>query len=355
MADHFLPVAEMGMVLAGMREPVADDECLSLGGGLARFRQVRRVGRNADGGARVDPPEPARHIRDPDWNAIRGRIVSRRSPFCGVSLRAPALVGIVNVTPDSFSDGGLYADASAAARHGRRLVEEGADIVDFGGESTRPGALEVSAKEEIRRVLPAIEQFRQSCPNVPVSIDTRKAVVARRALAAGAGIVNDVSGLSWDTRMVDTALEFGAFVCVMHAQGTPAEMQRAPDYRSALLDIYEWLERRLEHLVRRGIPRERIAVDPGIGFGKTHGHNMELLSGLALFHGLGCPLLVGASRKSFIRAFPSGEQPDSRLPGSLAAALRAASAGTHLLRVHDVAETAQALALWYFPNGSGDR
>ena len=262
-------------------------------------------------------------------------------------------MGIVNTTPDSFSDGGLYLDPEAAALHGRSLAEAGASIVDFGGESTRPGAGEVAEPEEIRRVIPAIERFRELCPDVPVSIDTRKARVARRAIAAGAGIVNDVSGLARDSEMMEVALESGAYICVMHAQGEPAVMQHAPRYRSALLDVYEWLAERVDDLERRGIPRSRIAVDPGIGFGKAFGHNIEILSGLALFHGIGCALLVGASRKRFLGGFAGGGSAEGRLPGSVAAATHAAACGAHILRVHDVAETAQALDLWSAVNRCG--
>ncbi len=346
MTAFYLPVPELGVTGAAGAAFSQDAGSGALGGGPVRFRLVRRVARAEGGAARFGPPEPAQDIRDSEWPAARERIVARRSGFCGVLRDGPVLMGIVNATPDSFSDGGLYADAESAARRGERLAAEGAAIVDFGGESTRPGAAEVPVEEEIRRVVPAIERFRDLCPEVPVSIDTRKAKVARSALAAGARIVNDVSGLTRDPRMAEVVAEAGACVCVMHAQGTPERMQDAPRYRSALLDVYEWLERRVEAILRRGVPRERIAVDPGIGFGKDLGHNLELLSGLSAFHGLGCALLVGASRKRFIGSFPGGGSANCRLPGSLAAALQASASGAHVVRVHDVGETAQALGLW---------
>ena len=353
MTSFFLPISEVDMGAGPVAVQRSVGDRLPLAGGAVGFRTVRTVHRDDEGAIEFGPLRDAADLHDPDWLRIRPRIIAERQPFCGVPLRVPALMGIVNVTPDSFSDGGLASDPEVAARHGRRLVDDGAAIVDFGGESTRPGAAEVSAEEEIRRVIPAIDRFRDVCPDVPVSIDTRKARVARRALAAGAGIINDVTGLVRDPEMVDVALESEAFICVMHAQGEPAVMQRDPRYRSALLDVYEWLEERVSCLLEAGIPRGRIAVDPGIGFGKTFSHNMEIFRGLALFHGLGCNLLVGASRKRFLSKLPGGGPVESRLPGSVAAALHAAAAGAHILRVHDVAETAQALCLWRVLNGTG--
>ena len=354
MAAHFLPIPEMGADASGDRHSGEDPARLPLAGGMAGFRTVRLVERASGGSARFGASVAATGFEDPDWIRILPRIAAARLPFCGVPLEAPVLMGVVNTTPDSFSDGGRHFDPQEAALHGSRLVNAGAGIIDFGGESTRPGAEEVPAAEEIGRAVPAIERFRELCPHVPVSIDTRKAEVARRALAAGAGIVNDVSGLARDPEMLDVVLESGSFVCVMHAQGEPAEMQCSPSYRSALLDVYEWLGERLDHLEERGLPRCRIAVDPGIGFGKSFEHNIEILRGLALFHGLGCPLLVGASRKRFISRFPGGGLSDARLAGSVAAAVHAAASGVHILRVHDVVETAQALGLWRALNRNGN-
>ena len=346
MEAFFLPVPELVGCATGV--PVPGDNCgrIPLGGGPVGFRAVRQVTRDGGGAAQFGALHAAEHLEDPLWTRIRQRIASARPSFCGVPLHAPVLMGIVNTTPDSFSDGGLHCGPEAAALHGRSLAEAGASIVDFGGESTRPGAEEVSETEEIRRVVPAIQRFRELCPDVPVSVDTRKAQVARQALATGAGIVNDVSGLRHDPEMIEVALESRAFVCVMHAQGEPAVMQHSPRYRSALLDVYEWLAKRVDDLEQRGIPRSRIAVDPGIGFGKTFGHNIEILSGLALFHGIGCALLLGASRKRFLHGFVGGRTAEGRLPGSVVAATQAAACGVQILRVHDVAETAQALGLW---------
>jgi len=346
-ALRFLPVIEPEVVVDGRAALAGGDGRLPLAGGPLGFRQVRQVERDRGSGrARFFAPAAAAELSGRAWVEARARMVEPRAGFAGLRGSGPVLMGIVNVTPDSFSDGGRHRGAAAAAAHARRLAEEGAAIVDFGGESTRPGALEVSEDEELRRVIPAIERFRAECPNVTVSVDTRKARVARAAVDAGAGIVNDVSGLTWDPGMLDMALETGVSICVMHAQGTPAEMQRAPRYRSALLDVLEWLEARVAELVAAGIGRRRIALDPGVGFGKTFQHNMELLSGLALFHQLGCPLLVGASRKRFLAGLPGGADVGRRLPGSVAAAVLAAGAGVQILRVHDVAETAQAVAVW---------
>ena len=300
MDGFFLPVPELAGCATGTPVSGGDRGRIPLAGGLVGFRTVRRVGRDGVGAAQFGALQAADDIEDPAWARIWPRIASMRPPFCGVPLDAPVLMGIVNTTPDSFSDGGLHLDAEAAALHGRSLAEAGASIVDFGGESTRPGAGEVSEAEEIRRVIPAIERFRELCPGVPVSIDTRKARVARRAIAAGAGIVNDVSGLARDAEMLEVARESEAFICVMHAQGEPAVMQHAPHYRSALLDVYEWLAGRVDGLERRGIPRSRIAIDPGIGFGKAFGHNIEILSGLALF----ARDRLCASRRRFPQAIP---------------------------------------------------
>lgn len=261
------------------------------------------------------------------------------STFAGVALDRPRLLGIVNVTPDSFSDGGAFLDSAAAAAHGRAL---GADILDVGGESTRPGAAEVPVEEELRRVLPVVEALRGAAP---VSVDSRKAEVMRRALAAGARIVNDVSGLTHDPEALAAARGAEAVV-LMHSPGPPDVMQRLARYADVLLDVYDWLEARIAACEAAGVPRARLIADPGIGFGKTAEHNLALLRGLSLFHGLGVPLLVGLSRKSFIGRLSAGEPPGARLPGSLAGALWAASQGAQLIRAHDVAETRQALALW---------
>jgi dihydropteroate synthase len=253
-------------------------------------------------------------------------------------------MGIVNVTPNSFSDGGRYLDSGAAIAHALQLESEGADILDIGGESTRPGAQQVDTEEECRRVLPVIAAIA-SRARIPVSIDTRKAGVMLRAADAGARIINDVSALTHDPGSLAAAAKTGLPVILMHAQGDPRTMQDDPRYDDVVLDVYDWLEARIAVCEQAGIPRERLIVDPGIGFGKTLAHNLSLLAGLSTFHGLGCPVLLGASRKTFIGKL-LGVPPGERLPGSLAAALIGADQGVQIVRVHDVAATRQALAVW---------
>ena len=269
---------------------------------------------------------------------------SVRTCFAGLDLtQGPLLMGVVNVTPDSFSDGGDYATPEAAIARGRELRAAGAAILDIGGESTRPGAEPVDEAEELRRVLPVVQAL---AADGAVSIDTRRAGVMRAALAAGARIVNDVTALAGPGSL-EAVAEAGAAVVLMHMQGEPRTMQRDPLYADVVRDVYDFLAGRIEACVAAGIARERIAVDPGIGFGKTVAHNLELIRRLAVFHRLGRPLVLGVSRKSFIEkvvGYPT--PPKARLPGSLAAALAGVVAGVQILRVHDVAETRQALAVW---------
>lgn len=257
---------------------------------------------------------------------------------------APLLMGILNLTPDSFSDGGENMDPGPAVAAGLRMISEGADILDLGGESTRPGAAEMSADEEIARVLPVLRELaRQS--SVPISIDTRKARVAAEALAAGASIVNDVSALG-DPGMATQVAGGDAALVLMHMRGSPETMQRDPDYGDPVDEIYRWLERRLLVAEEAGIGRERLVVDPGIGFGKRVEDNTALIRRLGEFHSLGVPLLLGASRKSFLGTLMGEPDPGRRLAGSLAAAARGAQQGVQILRVHDVAETRRFLSVW---------
>ncbi len=265
-------------------------------------------------------------------------------PLTGQSAHRPLIMGVVNVTPDSFSDGGDHDSAQAAIRHGKKLLAAGADILDIGGESTRPGAEPVSQEEELRRVLPVIQGL--AAKGVILSIDTRKAAVMEQALAVGASIINDVSALSDDPGSLGVALKTGVPVILMHKQGDPQNMQDDPHYDHALLDVYDALQQRVTFCQNAGISRDRMIIDPGVGFGKTLIHNAEILSGLSLFHGLGCGLLVGVSRKRFVAGLSRGEAPKARLPGSLAAGLGAVRQGVHILRVHDVAQTRQALSVW---------
>ena len=268
---------------------------------------------------------------------LPGRDPASRDP-------APCVMGIINVTPDSFSDGGDFYDAGLAIEHGRALIEQGAEILDVGGESTRPGADPVSPEEEMRRVLPVIEAL--AADGAVVSIDTRHAAVMRAALEAGAAIINDVTALTGDPDSLSVAVESRAPVILMHMRGEPRTMQAAPDYADAPLDVYDYLAQRIEACVAAGIARHRITVDPGIGFGKSVDHNAEILRHTALFHGLGCPLLIGVSRKSFIGVLSRGEPAKERLGGSLAAGLVALSQGAQMLRMHDIAQTRQAVRVW---------
>jgi dihydropteroate synthase len=252
------------------------------------------------------------------------------------------LMGVVNVTPDSFSDGGLYLDPGAAIAHGRELAEAGAEILDVGGESTRPGAEAVPADEELRRVIPVIQGL--VAPERRVSVDTSKAVVAAGALDAGAEIVNDVTALRGDPEMAALCAERGATVVLMHMRGEPRTMQDDPHYEDVVEEVKSFLADRLEAAVAAGIAEERVWLDPGIGFGKTVAHNMELLRRLGELRELGRPLVIGTSRKSFIGKI-DGSAAGERLGGTIASSVLAAAEGAELLRVHDVAEVRQALTV----------
>jgi len=252
------------------------------------------------------------------------------------------LMGVVNVTPDSFSDGGLYLDPAAAISHGRELAAAGAEILDVGGESTRPGAEPVAAEEELRRVVPVIEALRDL--DCEVSVDTSKAAVAAAALDAGATIVNDVTALRGDPEMAPLCAERGATVVLMHMLGEPRTMQEDPRYGDVVAEVKAFLAKRLQAATAAGIAEERVWLDPGIGFGKTAAHNMELLRRLGELRELGRPLVIGTSRKSFIGKV-NGSPADERLGGTIASSVLAAAEGAEVLRVHDVAEMRQALAV----------
>lgn len=267
---------------------------------------------------------------------------------CGrfsLPLDRPLLMGVVNVTPDSFSDGGDFADAAAASAHARRLAAEGADILDIGGESTRPGAPAVSEDEELERVLPVLDALRDVA--VPVSVDTRRARVMREALAAGASMINDIEALQSPGAMeVMAALASkGCAVCLMHMQGKPATMQQDPHYDDVVSEVRAFLAERIAAAERAGISRDRIVADPGFGFGKTAAHNLAVLARLGELQALGVPIMAGLSRKSVLGAV-TGRPVTERLAASVAAALLAAQAGATILRVHDVKETRDALAVW---------
>ncbi len=257
--------------------------------------------------------------------------------------KGPVLMGIVNVTPDSFSDGGRYLDAQAAIDHGLRLIEEGAQILDIGGESTRPGARPVSEQEEQDRILPVIEGLKGA--GGLISADTRNAGTMRAAIQAGVGMINDVTALQGDGA-VETVADSDALVCLMHMQGSPQTMQKAPEYGDVVQDVFDFLSTRIRCCVEAGIAQERIIADPGIGFGKTLCHNVDILKNLSKFEELGVPVLLGTSRKSFIEKIQPGAKADQRLPGSLASLLWGYGQGIRLFRVHDVAESVQALNVY---------
>jgi dihydropteroate synthase len=298
----------------------------------------------------LSPDDASRLVAQPGpagdrLKTISARFASPRGAIGGLPLDRPRIMGIVNVTPDSFAADTRHRAADDAIRHALRLEAEGADILDIGGESTRPGADPVPVDEELRRVLPVIEAL-VGRTRARLSIDTRKAEVMRRAAAAGVHILNDVSALTHDPLSLRVATDTRLPVVLMHAQGDPRTMQNDPRYDNAMLDVYDYLEARVEACVRAGIPRERLIVDPGIGFGKNDTHNTEIIAGLSLYHGIGTTVLLGASRKRFIGSLTGALDPAERIPGSIAAALIGADQGAQILRVHDVAETRQALTIW---------
>lgn len=260
-------------------------------------------------------------------------------------------MGILNVTPDSFSDGGKFLAVETAVAHALQMAADGADIIDVGGESTRPGARPVPAEEETARTVPVIRMLRERTDAL-ISIDTRKAEVARAALAAGADIINDVSALS-DPGMAELAAETGAGVVLMHMQGSPETMQAAPRYGDVTAEVRAFLEERMALAAAQGVAAEQIALDPGIGFGKTDAHNIALLNGIPALAAAGRPVLIGASRKGFIGRL-LGREADERLAGSLAAAVYAALRGAHVLRVHDVKESCDAARLVDRLRGTGN-
>ncbi|MGI9516611.1 MAG: dihydropteroate synthase [Pirellulaceae bacterium] len=263
---------------------------------------------------------------------------------------APAIMGIVNVTPDSFSDGGNFRAHDQAIAHGRQLAADGADILDIGGESTRPGSNPVDSDEELARVIPVIEALSRAV-DLPISIDTSKAEVAAAAMEAGAEIINDVTALEGDPRMIDVARNSGGGICAMHMQGTPQTMQDKPLYDDVIEEVYEYLIGRRDRLTEQGIEPDKICLDPGIGFGKTHEHNLQLLAGIERFLDTGCPLLVGHSRKGFIKKITGDETP-ARVAGTLAVSLYLARAGVQVIRVHDVRETREGLLMQRAIEGS---
>ena len=344
---------------------VASGHALPLAGGHLAFGLSEIIVRRGGGDA-VSVLAPVASIlewrRDADHPLVSefdtrlAALTQPRPPIGGIPVQSGrardiALMGIVNVTPDSFSDGGLWFQPDAAIQRGEALVEAGAQVLDVGGESTRPGAAPVPAEEELRRVIPVVRGLARF--GAAVSVDTRNAAVMEAALAEGAKIINDVSALTHDSRSLEVAAKSGAPVILMHMQGTPETMQKNPRYENAALDVFDYLESRIGTCEKAGIGRGRIVVDPGIGFGKTREHNAEILKNIGLYQGLGCAVMIGVSRKSFIAGTAGGETPEQRLPGSLAAGLAAVARGVQMLRVHDVAETRQALAVWDLVQDAG--
>jgi len=327
-----------------------DGKVARLAGGLNWFAAVELIG--IKGHKRVStelvPVEGIENRFDNDMAAQWAALTVSRAPLQlgsrTVRLDQPQVMGIVNATPDSFSDGGRFADAAAAAEAGADMAAEGAAIIDVGGESTRPGASPVWEGDEIERVVPVVQ--RLATGGTAVSVDTRKADVMTAALEAGARMINDVSALTYDDRALGVIAAAAVPVVLMHHQGAPETMQDDPQYDDVLVEVYLWLEERIAAAEAAGIARDKILVDPGFGFGKNVGHNLELMNGLALLHSLGVPIVVGASRKRTIGALSSEAPPDRRLGGSIAFALKAVEQGAQIVRVHEVFETVQALRIW---------
>ena len=331
---------------------VAAGEALWLAGGPLAYTRLRLLWREEpNGGPAAEAEGSLQSLRtwasrtddDGPVEAVLASLSRPRAPIAGLEHRRPRIVGVLNVTPDSFSDGGKFETASTAIDHGLAMIDAGADMLDIGGESTRPGADTVTASEQCRRILPVIESLAN---RIPLSVDTRSAEVMRQALRFGASVVNDVSALGADPAAIDVVAESGCPVILMHSLGSPKSMQDAPRYQDVRLDIADYLERRIAACLAHGIAASRIVIDPGIGFGQTVGHIALLMRDLGILHGLGCPVMLGASRKSFIGRVDRPEPADRRIGGSVAAALLGIAQGVQYLRVHDVAETRQALAIW---------
>ena len=276
---------------------------------------------------------------------ILEHMTKRPTPRAGLTFDEPRVMGVLNLTPDSFSDGGALKTLSDAVKAAQSMVDAGADILDIGGESTRPGAKTVPATEEIQRVQPLILELTK-CMNAELSIDTRKAEVAGMAIGAGVRLVNDVSGFQYDRQLAPLCAQKGVSVCLMHSSGEPETMQQNIRYQDVVLDVYAFFQEQIDVLISMGIARDHIIIDPGIGFGKTTRHNLTLIRNIAVFHGLGCPILLGVSRKGFVGEI--GNEPNAleRWPGSIAVGLKALDQGVQILRVHDVGLTKQALRLW---------
>ena len=274
------------------------------------------------------------------------RFILKPNSTLRLNFDTPLVMGILNVTPDSFYDGEQSFSENQFVEKGLALLKTGCCILDVGGESTRPGANEVAPSVEIERVAGVVKKIKKSAPSGIISVDTRKAIVAERALQAGASIVNDISAGGFDKKMFGVVAKYKAGICLMHSQGLPEFMQDKPHYDNVLLDIYDYLKEKIIEAESAGISRKRIIIDPGIGFGKNFSHNLEIIKKACLFLGLGCPLMIGLSRKSFIGEIISERMPSARLSGSIAAMLKIVSNGVNIVRVHDVKETVDAMKVW---------
>jgi len=324
---------------------VAEKQALWLAGGPLAFAGAMLVeGEPGATQSRYLDMAALSEARDPDLRALVDRVTAPRADFAGLSLSRTLLMGIVNVTPDSFSDGGAFECPEEAIAHCRALIEAGADILDIGGESTRPGSEPVPLSVERERVVPVLTALADC--GVAISIDTRKAALMAEATKLGAAIINDVTALTFEPESAATAAASGAHVVLMHCKGDPKTMQQSPTYRDVVIEVYDALADRLAEAEAAGIPRERIAVDPGLGFGKTYPHNLQIMEHLTQFHGLGVTLLLGASRKGFVGYVTGVEEAKARVHGSVGMALAAAAQGVQIQRVHDVAATRHALTAW---------
>lgn len=340
---YLRPLGLLSGSIAG--KAVAEGAASWLAGGPLAFTAAELIdGREGRPRARFVSAAELLAIADPNIACLRENAATRRGAFAGLVLDRPHVMGIVNITPDSFSDGGLYDNTDEGVTHAASLAQEGADILDIGGESTRPGADPLPSESELERLAPVLKQLRGV--RARLSVDTRKADVMRAAAGLGAHILNDISALSHDPDSLAVAAQSGCGVVLMHAQGDPRTMQLKPAYDDVVLDVYDYLRQRIEAAMAAGIRKDRIVADPGIGFGKTHEHNLTLLSELTTFHALGVGLLVGASRKQFIGTLSDEADPRRRDAGSHAAALAAVAQGAQIIRVHDVRGTRQALGVW---------
>jgi dihydropteroate synthase len=338
-ADYLIPTGLLSGAAAG--RAIAAGTALPLAGGPTAFASGELVARDTTGKGLRSAASLAEVQRAAA--ALLPGFVAPRTIWAGLDLTLPRIMGIINVTPDSFSDGGDYIAADDAIERGVTLAEAGADILDIGGESTRPGAAPVSTEEELKRVVPVVRALAER--GLAVSIDTRHAAVMQAAVSAGARIINDVTALTGDPASERVAAESGAAIILMHMRGEPQTMQADPVYADATLDLIDYFAARLARLEALQVDRARISLDPGIGFGKKDSHNLQILNELAAFHGFGCPITLGVSRKSFIGRLSRGEAPKGRMPGSVTLAALGLTQGVQIVRVHDVAETFQARAM----------